>query len=144
MNRPPFLGTRRKCRRARGPRALVRRGTGIHADPRRRPQVHRPAGDRLFGFKAHFSGPDNDNVELYFFQNCYVGISAIENGATNVSRSRSGSESSDPSAFTPAISSGAAPPAPREPAPLTRTMDWLITGPLSFPNGLANRPTRLG
>jgi tetratricopeptide (TPR) repeat protein len=26
----------------------------------------------------------NDNVELYFFQNCYVGISAIENGATNV------------------------------------------------------------
>src|ERR1035441_4625557 len=43
-----------------------------------------PGGDRLFGFKAHFSGPVNDNVELCFFQNCYVGISAIENRATNV------------------------------------------------------------
>ena len=42
------------------------------------------AGDRLFGFKAHFSGPVNGNVELYFFQNCCVGISAIENDATNV------------------------------------------------------------
>jgi hypothetical protein len=31
-----------------------------------------PAGDRLFGFKVHFSGPVNDNVELYFFQNCYA------------------------------------------------------------------------
>src|ERR1035437_6464108 len=36
-----------------------------------------PTGNRLFGFKAHFSGPVNDDVELYFFQNCYVGVSAV-------------------------------------------------------------------
>jgi flavin-dependent dehydrogenase len=43
-----------------------------------------PSSDRLFGFKAHFSGPGNDTVELYFFDRCYVGVSTIENGATNV------------------------------------------------------------
>ena len=53
--RPPPPQTRRKRRRTSGSPALVCR----------RPQVHRSSsGDRLFGFKAHFSGPVNDNVEL--------------------------------------------------------------------------------
>jgi menaquinone-9 beta-reductase len=42
------------------------------------------AGRRLFGFKAHFEGPVNDAVELFFFRGCYVGASAIENGITNI------------------------------------------------------------
>jgi flavin-dependent dehydrogenase len=42
------------------------------------------AGRRLFGFKAHFEGPTNDAVELFFFRGCYVGVSAIENGMTNI------------------------------------------------------------
>ncbi len=43
-----------------------------------------PKGDRLFGFKAHFSGPVDDAVELYFFRGGYLGINSVENGATNV------------------------------------------------------------
>lgn len=42
------------------------------------------AGRRLFGFKAHFGGPVNDAVELFFFRGCYVGVSAVENGITNI------------------------------------------------------------
>jgi menaquinone-9 beta-reductase len=42
------------------------------------------AGRRLFGFKAHFEGPVNDGVEMFFFRKCYVGVSAIENGITNI------------------------------------------------------------
>jgi menaquinone-9 beta-reductase len=41
-------------------------------------------GRRLFGFKAHFAGPVNDAVELFFFRRCYVGVSAVENGITNI------------------------------------------------------------
>jgi hypothetical protein len=41
-------------------------------------------GDRMFGFKAHFEGPANDYVEMFFFRCGYVGVSAIENGITNV------------------------------------------------------------
>lgn len=43
-----------------------------------------PAGRRLFGFKAHFEGPIDDAVELFFFRGCYVGVSAVENGTTNI------------------------------------------------------------
>jgi hypothetical protein len=42
------------------------------------------AGRRLFGFKAHFEGPVNDAVELFFFRGCYIGVSAVENGMTNI------------------------------------------------------------
>ncbi len=43
-----------------------------------------PAGRRLFGFKAHFEGPINDAVEMFFFRGCYIGVSAVENGMTNI------------------------------------------------------------
>ncbi|HUQ92948.1 MAG TPA: FAD-dependent monooxygenase [Bryobacteraceae bacterium] len=44
-----------------------------------------PKGRRLFGFKAHFTGPANDAVELYFIgRRGYVGVNAVEGGATNV------------------------------------------------------------
>lgn len=42
-------------------------------------------GNRLFGFKAHFRGPVNDAVEMFFISGrAYVGVSPIENGLTNV------------------------------------------------------------
>ena len=40
--------------------------------------------DRLFGFKAHFHGPATDAVELYFFDDFYVGVNSVEDGVTNV------------------------------------------------------------
>jgi flavin-dependent dehydrogenase len=43
-----------------------------------------PRGRRLFGFKAHFAGPANDAVELYFFPGGYCGLCPIEDGRTNV------------------------------------------------------------
>jgi menaquinone-9 beta-reductase len=42
------------------------------------------SGDRLFGFKAHFTGPASDSVELYFFRGGYLGVNSIESGLTNV------------------------------------------------------------
>jgi flavin-dependent dehydrogenase len=44
----------------------------------------RASGDRLFGFKAHFAGPIDDAVELFFFGGCYVGINPVEGGRTNL------------------------------------------------------------
>jgi flavin-dependent dehydrogenase len=41
-------------------------------------------GKRLFGFKAHFEGPADDAVELFFFSGGYVGVSCVERGITNV------------------------------------------------------------
>jgi len=87
-----------------------------------------PDGDCLFGFKAHFSGA-NDNVELYFFQNCYVGISAIENGATNVC-GLAPERNLRFFGFHPGDLLHRCAPLSERLRPLTRTMDWLITGPL--------------
>ncbi len=39
---------------------------------------------RLFGFKAHFHGPVDDAVELFFFGRSYVGVSPVESSETNV------------------------------------------------------------
>ena len=41
-------------------------------------------GGRLFGFKAHFDGPVDDAIELFFFGGFYVGVNAVEGGVTNV------------------------------------------------------------
>lgn len=90
-----------------------------------------PRGRRLFGFKAHFQGPADDAVELYFFNGCYVGVSAVENGVTNVCglgpenllRARS---------FEIDELIGEFEPLRDRLRPLLRTMDWLTTGPLVF------------
>jgi flavin-dependent dehydrogenase len=95
-----------------------------------------PAGDRLFGFKAHFSGPVNDAVELYFFKNCYAGVSAIENGATNVC-GLAPERTLRSFGFHPGdLLEGYAPLSERL-RPLSRTMEWLVTGPLVFSERLS-------
>jgi len=41
-------------------------------------------GRRLFGFKAHFAGPTDDTVELYFTPWGYCGVSPVESDLTNI------------------------------------------------------------
>jgi flavin-dependent dehydrogenase len=87
--------------------------------------------DRLFGFKAHFEGPPDDAIELFFGPRGYVGVSPVENGWTNVCGI----------APEPALRRhgfhvdeyvAAFPPLARRLGPLRRRMEWLMTGPLSF------------
>lgn len=90
-----------------------------------------PRGRRLFGFKAHFEGPSDDAVELYFFNGCYVGINTVEKGITNVCglgpehllRARGFEIDELAAEFAPLRD---------RLSPLRRTMDWMTTGPLVF------------
>jgi menaquinone-9 beta-reductase len=92
-----------------------------------------PRGNRLFGFKAHFSGPQNDAVELYFFDGCYVGVSAIENGLTNVCglgpETMLQRHKFDAEALVKTFA-----PLRERLLPMTQQMDWLKVGPLVFSN----------
>jgi flavin-dependent dehydrogenase len=90
-----------------------------------------PRGRRLFGFKAHFEGPVDDAVELFFFDRCYVGVTAIENGRTNVCGlgpedvlSRFNFDFDRVVAQSPALAERI--------GPLRRLMKWISTGPLRF------------
>jgi len=98
--------------------------TGRRAEAARR-------GQRLFGFKAHFEGPVDDAVELFFFERCYVGVTAIEAGRTNVCGlapesflSRFGFEYDDIVQQCPALSGRL--------EPLRRVTQWFSTGPLQY------------
>lgn len=86
---------------------------------------------RLFGFKAHFSGPAADAVELYFTGFGYVGINPIENGLTNVCgiapEDRLRECGFDLDEFM-----GRSPLLAERLRPLTRALKWLTTGPLLF------------
>ena len=92
-----------------------------------------PKGKRLFGFKAHFEGPLNDAVELYFFSGCYVGVSAVEAGTTNVCglgpenflKERNFDLDDVVHSF---------PPLAERLRPLSRKFKWLSVGPLQFRN----------
>ncbi|MDQ6705460.1 MAG: hypothetical protein M3Z85_05790 [Acidobacteriota bacterium] len=88
-----------------------------------------PAGSRLFGFKAHFSGPVSDAVDLFFFSGCYAGVSAVENAGTNVCGLAPETLLRERNFEIESLLPLCRPFAERL-APLTRTMDWLITGPL--------------
>ncbi|MCU1340030.1 MAG: electron transfer flavoprotein [Bryobacterales bacterium] len=98
--------------------------TGRHATATQR-------GQRLFGFKAHFDGPVDDGVELFFFERCYVGVSAVEAGRTNICGlapesflSRFGFEYDDIVMQCPALSDRL--------KPLRRVTSWFSTGPLQY------------
>lgn len=95
-------------------------------------------GRRLFGFKAHFDGPADDAIELYFSRHAYVGVSPIENGRTNVCGlapewrlRQSGFE------FDDIVDSF--PPLRDRLRPLRRSMEWLAAGPLVFGNRFRHR-----
>lgn len=88
-------------------------------------------GQRLFGFKAHFEGPVDDAVELFFFERCYVGVNAIEGGRTNVCGlapesflSRFEFEYDGIITHCRALSDRL--------SPLRRVTPWLSTGPLKY------------
>ena len=92
-------------------------------------QTHR--GGRLFGFKAHFTGPVDDAVELFFFDGCYVGVNVVEGGRTNVCGlgpedflSKFDFDYDAVVQRSPALASRL--------APLTREMKWISTGPLRY------------
>ncbi len=94
-------------------------------------------GQRLFGFKAHFEGPVDDAVELFFFERCYVGVSCIEAGKTNVCGlapesflSRFGFEYDGIVMHCPALSDRL--------KPLRRVTPWFSTGPLQYGQAFAN------
>ena len=87
--------------------------------------------DRLFGFKAHYSGPLSDSIDLYFDRNMYVGINCIENGATNVCGLAPESLLRTHGFEPDRLLSHNARLRDRV-GSLTRTMDWLVTGPLVF------------
>ena len=95
-------------------------------------------GQRLVGFKAHFQGPTDDAVELYFSRWGYVGVSTVENNLTNVC----GIAPEDVlKAFAFQIDEylEADPALAARISPLSRTMDWLYACPLIF-SSVPGRP----
>ena len=90
-----------------------------------------PPGDRLFGFKAHFHGPADDAVELFFDRHGYVGVSGIENGLTNVCGIAPESLLRK-YGFVFDDFVRRSPPLAERLNPLRREMRWLVAGPLSF------------
>ena len=96
-----------------------------------------PRGQRLFGFKAHFEGPTDDAVELFFFERGYVGVTAIEGGRTNVCGlapesflSRFGFEYDGIVMHCPALRDRL--------RPLQRATPWFSTGPLQYGQAFAH------
>ncbi len=92
-------------------------------------------GHRLFGFKAHFEGPQDDAVELFFADGLYVGVNSIEGGRTNVCglapERLLASHGFDYDAVCDAI------PALRARLwPLKRCLEWLSVGPVVYRNNL--------
>lgn len=97
-----------------------------------------PRGRRHFGFKAHFDGPQTDGVELYFFNGCYVGVSPVEAGGTNVC-GLAPEELLMHFNFDPESIIKADVALRERMDPLHRRSDWLITGPLIYGNRLRDR-----
>ncbi len=94
---------------------------------------HSRRGGRLFGFKAHFDGPAEDAVELYFAGSMYVGVNCVEDGITNVcglapeeQLQQHGFEVDDLIERDCALRERV--------GPLRRKWDWIFTGPLEFGN----------
>jgi len=87
------------------------------------------AGNRAFGFKAHYQGMADDTVALFFFDGCYVGMSAVEGGQINICGlaperllRECGFQPERVLARCDALQSRI--------QGLERTFDWLTTGPL--------------
>lgn len=98
-----------------------------------------PKGNRLFGFKAHFTGPSDDVVELFFQSRAYAGVSAIENGFTNVCGLAPESLLAAHGFEIDRLISGWDALRGRL-SPLSRATEWLITGPLVFTRDFDSSP----
>lgn len=98
-----------------------------------------PKGTRQFGFKAHFSGPANDAVELYFFPGGYVGVNPVEHGLTNVCGLAHESVL-QPHAFDIDSLIHAVPALRERLHGLRREFDWLHVGPLVYANRFRDQP----
>jgi hypothetical protein len=119
----------RRCSGMNGPRRV------ILASGRVATTTPGSRGDRLFGFKAHFEGPQDDAVELFFARGIYVGVSSIEGGRTNVCGlarehllAENGFDYDATCSTIPALSARL--------LPLNRCMDWLTVGPVLYSNNL--------
>jgi flavin-dependent dehydrogenase len=114
--------------------ALIQRGAR-HVIASGRSNAGTPRGTRrerrLFGFKAHFTGPVDDAVELFFFDECYVGVNVVEGGRTNVC-------GLGPEDYLRKFEFDfdrvceQSPVLAERLAPLTRAMKWMSTGPLLY------------
>jgi flavin-dependent dehydrogenase len=96
-----------------------------------RPPGSDSKGTRLFGFKAHFEGPVDDAVELYFLGRAYVGINCIEQGRTNVC-GLAPESLLNAHGFNPESLMEAGPALRSRLKPLHRVMKWIFTGPLEY------------
>jgi hypothetical protein len=114
------------------PRAVIAYG-------RQAPSV---AGNRLFGFKAHFEGPADDALDLFFFSGCYAGINAVEGGRTNVCGLAPETALKAVNFDIDRLLTGSLALCDRL-RPLNRSWDWLMTGPLIYRGGWT-RETRPG
>lgn len=92
------------------------------------------AGDRLFGFKAHFAGATDDVMSLFFLRHAYVGVNAVEGGFTNVCGLASEALLKQ-YGFEIDVLVRTFKPLQERIQPLTRSMAWLTTGPLVFGAG---------
>ena len=95
-------------------------------------------GGRLFGFKAHFDGPADDAIQLFFFDRCYVGVNAIEGGVTNVCGLGPEDLLLRHRFDIDAVVNSSEKLAERL-RPLRRRFRWLTVGPLVFQNHFRDR-----
>ena len=103
----------------------------ILATGRMSAQLDQTAAPRLFGFKAHFAGPQHDAVELFFGPGVYVGLNVVESGRTNVCGL--GRETTlKRCAFDFDAVCDAVPGLRHRLDPLHRETQWFATGPVQF------------
>jgi hypothetical protein len=130
LHRAVEAGTHlRRCSGMNGP------GRVIFASGRVATTTPGSRGDRLFGFKAHFDGPQDDAVELFFARGIYIGVSSIEGGRTNVcglAREHLLAENG----FDYDLTCNAIPALSTRLSPLNRCMEWLTVGPVPYSNNL--------
>lgn len=88
-------------------------------------------GDRLFGFKAHYHGPQSDSVELFFTGGYYVGINCVEDGITNIC-GLARESTLKAAGFEPDELIERSPELRDRVQPLQRSMNWMFTGPVAF------------
>ncbi len=87
--------------------------------------------NRMFAFKAHFDGPAGDAQEMFFFSRCYVSVTPIEKGFTNICGlapehmlHRYGFDFDTLLDRSPALRARI--------RPLKRQMNWMKAGPIVF------------